>query len=40
LQELAKSLNVYQGEIVYKGVAEAFAEDNINLDEILNKWRN
>jgi alanine dehydrogenase len=37
---LAKSLNVYQGEIVYKGVAEAFAEDNINLDEILNKWRN
>jgi alanine dehydrogenase len=37
---LAKALNVYQGDIVYKGVAEAFAEKYINLDDILNKWRN
>ncbi|MFW6001457.1 MAG: alanine dehydrogenase [Halanaerobium sp.] len=37
---LAKSLNVYQGEIVCRGVAAAFDENYRKLDEILNNWKN
>lgn len=37
---LAKGLNVYQGEIVCKAVAEAFSKEHRELNDILKNWSN
>ena len=35
---LAAGLNVYQGDIICRGVAESFSKDYKDIDELLNKW--
>ena len=37
---LALGLNVYQGEIVCQAVAESFDESHVELDKILESWKN
>src|SRR6056297_1655429 len=37
---LALGLNIYQGEIICQAVAETFAENYLNIDELLAEWKN
>lgn len=36
---LAKGLNVYEGDITYKAVADAFDEEYTPLEEVLDSWK-
>jgi alanine dehydrogenase len=36
---LALGLNIYQGEIICQAVAETFAENYLNIDELLAEWK-